>query len=537
MLSRAHEPEAASYYADGFWRSGDLWTDFAAAVDRNPERVAIHVGDRSITYAGLRRAAVALSSRLAAEGVRTGDVVTMLGRHSVEAVISIVACLHRGAVMAPVPPMFSAQQLSALMKQCDARALIAFGGANEISKCAELAAQVRCFLAFEPELADDLAADAAADPAREPVDADAVALLLHSSGTTSSPKGIVHSGNTLRYTVDQIHERWELTPDDTRLVVLEFGFVGGLIFGYFPALLSGATAALLTSWSAADALALLERHRCAYTLLMPTHAADLLEYPDRSRHDTSSLRVLGSPGLTPERRAAMWSAFGVAPLGDYGLSEVPGHTGHALDDTREKILTTQGRPYRGTDIRILGADGSPLPPGQSGEVVVNGPSRFLGFLNNDELTRASLTESGHYRTGDVGLIDEDGHFVYIGRSKDIIRRGGVTIVPAEVEPVLLRHPAVHEAALVGIPDERLGERICAAVILTEQAGSLTLEELTGHLAAEGVAKYTWPERLELFDDFPRTPSLKPVKSGIVDAIGRRDAAQSVSPEAATAPAP
>lgn len=535
MLSRAHAPEAAGYYAEGFWRSGDLWTDFANRAGEHPDKVAIRAEDRSITFAELERAAAGLSARLAGS-VQSGDVVVMLGRNSVEAAISMLACLHRGAAMAPIPPMFSPQQLEAVMGQCDARALIAFGGEREIAKCTGLGDRFPCFLAFEPELVDELVAGAA-DPTRKAVDPDAVALLLHSSGTTSMPKGIVHSGNTVRYTVDQIHERWQLTPDDVRLIVLEFGFVGSLIFGYLPALLSGATAVLMRGWKPADALELLERHRCAYTLLMPTHAADLLEYADRDRHDTSSLRVLGSPGLTPERREAMWEAFGVPPLGDYGLSEVPGHTGHALDDPREKLLSTEGRPYRGTEILILGDDGAALPPGRQGNVVVNGPSRFLGFLGNEELTHLSLTDSGHYRTGDIGLIDEEGHFHYIGRSKDIIRRGGVTIVPAEVEPVILRHPAVHEVALVGISDDRLGERICAAVILTEQAGDLTLEDLTEFLAAEGVAKYTWPERLELFDEFPRTPSLKAVKRGIVAAIAERDDAPAVSPAAAGEPAP
>jgi non-ribosomal peptide synthetase component E (peptide arylation enzyme) len=134
------------------------------------------------------------------------------------------------------------------------------------------------------------------------------------------------------------------------------------------------------------------------------------------------------------------------------------------------------------------------------------------------------------------MIDKDGHFHYLGRSKDIIRRGGVTIVPSEIEPAILKHPSVHEVALVGVPDDRLGERVCAAVILTPGPARLSLEALTDFLAAEGVAKYTWPERLELFDDFPRTPSLKPVKRGILDLILERDGA-AVTPGAATAPAP
>ena len=135
-------------------------------------------------------------------------------------------------------------------------------------------------------------------------------------------------------------------------------------------------------------------------------------------------------------------------------------------------------------------------------MIVNGPSRFLGFLNNDDLTRESLTDWGGYRTGDLGMLDEDGHFIYVGRSKDIIRRGGVTIVPAEVEPVILRHPAVHEVAIVPLPDDRLGERACAAIIARDGHAAPTLTELQEFLDAEGVAKYTWPESVEVFERVP-----------------------------------
>ena len=181
-------------------------------------------------------------------------------------------------------------------------------------------------------------------------------------------------------------------------------------------------------------------------------------------------------------------------------------------------MRTEGRPYDGTEIRIVGDDGRPVPAGQVGAVIVNGPSRFLGFLNNDDLTRESLTDWGGYRTGDLGSLDEDGQFIYVGRSKDIIRRGGVTIVPAEVEPVLQRHPAVQEAAIVPLPDDRLGERACAAIIARPGHTVPSLAELQEFLAAEGVAKYTWPESVQAFDEFPRTPSLKVVKRDVVTAI-------------------
>jgi acyl-coenzyme A synthetase/AMP-(fatty) acid ligase len=455
--------------------------------------------------------------------VERGDVVILLGRNSLAAAVALFACFHRGAVAAPLPPMFGATQLSALIDQTGAKTLIGFGGEAEIAKCLAMDGHVPSVIALDDELVDTLVASPEPEGAREPVDADALAAVLHSSGTTSVPKGIMHSTNTLRYATESLLERWELTRDDVHLNVAEFGFVGSLVFGYLPALLSGATGVLLPRWNAGEALRLIEEHRCTYTMLMPTNAADMIETARTSPHDRSSLRVLCAAGLTAERRAEMQEIYGLPPLADYGLSEVPGHVCHGLAEPPDKVLKTEGRPFPGTRLRILRTDGSDADPNEIGAVVVNGPSRFLGFLGNDTLTRESLSDWGGYMTGDLGYLDEDGHLVYVGRNKDIIRRGGVTIVPAEIEPVLIRHPAIREAAVVPLPDDRLGERACAALIAVPDATLPTLPELQEFLAEEGLPKYMWPESIEWFEDFPRTSSLKAIKRDIVNLIIERSA--------------
>src|SRR6516164_5748787 len=520
MPTLTFQPEADRYYAEGYWRDGDLWSDFARRAEENPDKPALILDDRTFTFDQLRRAAVGVSLRLAEGGVDPGDVVILLGRHSIEAAVAMLGCMHRGVVIAPLPPMFNETQLSALIEQTRATGLLGFGGSKELAKCQQVADQVPLFLPIEPDLVDQLAQ---ADPPDEHVSrhADDLAMVLHSSGTTSTPKGIAHSNNTLRYATEGICKRWELSGEDIYLVVCEFGFVGGLVFGYFPPLLNGATGVLVNRWNAADALRLIDEHQCTYVLSMPTHSADLIKAKSESDLDLPSMRVLAAPGLTRERRVAMQEAFGVPPLGDYGLSEVPGHAAHSLHEPDAKIAVTEGRPYDGTEIRIVDDKEAPVPANTIGSVIVNGPSRFLGFLGNDELTRESLAVWGGYRTGDLGYLDEDGQFVYVGRSKDIIRRGGVTIVPAEVEPVIMRHPDVREVAIVPLPDDRLGERACAAIIPVEGRTPPTLDEIQQFLDREGVAKYTWPESVEVFDEFPRTPSLKVVKRDVVTQILER----------------
>jgi cyclohexanecarboxylate-CoA ligase len=517
MSTLPFQPDAERYYSEGYWRAGDLWGEFARSASADPAKPALIAEERSISYGDLRRAAVALSARLVTDGVRPGDVVLLLGRNSIEAAVGLLACFHRGAVAAPLPPMFGPAQLSALAAQADAKALISFGGEAEIEKCEGLADEVGVLTPLRPQDVDALISERSPQD-RLPVAADELALLLHSSGTTSVPKGIMHSSNTLRYATEQLVERWELTSQDTNLVICEFGFVGSLVFGYLTTLLSGATGVLQPRWKAEEALRLTERHRCTYVLYMPTHGADIIRAARESSRDSSSMRVLVAPGLSEERRIAMHEVFGLAPIADYGLSEVPGHVTHGLSEPWEKMIKTEGIPFRGTEVQILDPLGHPLPPGEMGAVVVNGPSRFLGFLANDTLTRESLTESGAYKTGDIGYLDADGHLIYGGRSKDIIRRGGITLVPAEIEAAIVRHPAIQEVAVVPLPDDRLGERACAAVIAEPGHDAPSLSELQEFLASEGVAKYSWPESVEVFDDFPRTPSLKLVKRDIVKAI-------------------
>jgi acyl-coenzyme A synthetase/AMP-(fatty) acid ligase len=520
MSTLAFQPDADRYYAEGYWRSGDLWNEFAARAAADPAKTALIVEERSICYRDLAQAAVALSWRLVSSGVERGDVVLLLGRNSIEAAVGLLACFHAGAVAAPLPPMFGTAQLSALASQANANALIGFGSEAEIEKCEAVRGELGLVTALRREDVAALIAEGR-DGDREPVGPDELALLLHSSGTTSMPKGIMHSSNTLRYASERIIERWELTDQDINLVICEFGFVGSLVFGYLVTLLSGATGVLLPRWKAEDALRVTERHRCTYVLYMPTHGADIIRAGRESTCDCSSMRVLVAPGLSEERRVAMHEVFGLPPIADYGLSEVPGHVTHGLREPWEKTINTEGTPFPGTQVQILGPAGTPVPAGEVGSVVVNGPSRFLGFLANEALTRESLTEWGGYKTGDVGYLDADGHLIYGGRSKDIIRRGGVTLVPAEIEAAILRHPAIREAAVVPLPDDRLGERACAAVIAEPGRDVPSLSELQDFLASEGVSKYSWPESVEVFDEFPRTPSLKVVKRDVVKAILQR----------------
>ena len=523
MPTLKFQPEADRYYAEGYWRDGDLWSDFARRAAENPDKPALILDDRMFTFDQLRRAAVGVSVRLAEGGVEPGDVVILLGRHSIEAAVAMLGCMHRGVVIAPLPPMFNESQLSALIAQTRrhrAAGLRRRQGAREVP---EVADQVPLFLAIEPDLVDRLASEDPAGRARRPSrrrPRDGAPLLrddLDPEGhrPLEQHAALRHRGDLQALGADRrgrlprrLRVRLRRRPG-VRLLPAAVQRRDGsprqpLERRGCPAADRGASTARMSS-------------------SMPTHSADLINAKAESDLDLPSMRVLAAPGLTRERRVAMREAFGVPPLGDYGLSEVPGHAAHGLHEPDAKIDLTEGRPVR------RHRD----PDRRRRRAVRAGEHRRLGDRQRPE----PVPRLPQQRRPHAGVADRLGRLPD-RRSRLSRRRRPVRLRrpqqghhpprrrddrPAEVEPVILRHPSVHEVAVVPLPDERLGERACAAIIPVEGKPAPTLEELQQFLDQEGVAKYTWPESVEVFDDFPRTPSLKVVKRDVVAQILERGA--------------
>jgi non-ribosomal peptide synthetase component E (peptide arylation enzyme) len=320
---------------------------------------------------------------------------------------------------------------------------------------------------------------------------------------------------------------------DVVLIVCQFGFVGSIVFGYLVTLLAGARAVLLARWSPERALELIASHRVSYTLMMPTHITDTLASPQLAHTDCSSLTRGVLAGINRELRERAAASLCARPFPMFGMSECAGQTTCGIDDGIEQWAATDGRPLAGAEVLILDDEGRPVPAGVAGHVLVRGPSRCLGYYGAPELTRAALTDDGYFRTGDLGVLDADGCFSFGTRARDVIRRGGVTIVPAEIEDQLARHPLVRHASIVAVPDERLGERACACIVPqgTELPG---LDALNAFLAEQGVPAYLRPEFIVAFDDFPRTPSLKVKKAELQQAALRRLADAGTGPTAAAA---
>ena len=517
---------AAQYYADGYWKPHDLWSTFADCAQRNADRVALIADGRELRFGELLNDAARLGCGLRVLGVQPGDVVVIHGRNSIESTQALLACAHAGAVMTPIPPMFSAAQLAGVFGSARAKAVIALGDEKEVARAAEACRGVASVCALV--VGDDVAAPEGASswarlhhegplPARSAVDPDALALLVYSSGTTGAPKGVMHSANTVRYAVEQRARLHGVGPGDVALVVSQFGFVGSIVFGLLLGPLTGATSVLMRAWNGDAAVGLIERHRVSYGLMMPTHVHDLLSSPLLPDADVSSLRRSAMGGLSRERRLEVRRRLCPQPLPAYGMSECLGYTSCSIDDPDDKALATEGHPYPGTQTAIFDEHDQPVAPGTTGAIVVRGPSRFLGYYGAPDLAAEAITAQGWYRTGDLGWLDESGCITFVAREKDIIRRGGLTIVPGDLEATLMAHPRIEHVAVVGLPDDRLGERACACVITHDDA-PITLAELTDFLEQRGVARYTWPERVELFTTFPRSASLKVQKRALVEQL-------------------
>jgi len=524
-MKHAPDSREVGYYAAGYWTDKDLWTSFAECATRNAERVAFTADGKSVRFDELLHSAARIGSGLRAQGVLPGDVVVIHARTGIESVQAMLACAHAGAVMTPVPPMFSVAQLTAVCASAKAKALIALADANDVARAIEGSGAASVRVVVVPDalagsvdvLAWSRLSEGAVDAEHVPADPDAVALLVYSSGTTGAPKGVMHSANTVRYAIHQRAQLHGVGPGDVGLVVSQFGFVGCVVFGLLFGAMTGMSSVLMRSWDGDAAIRLIEAHRVSYGLLMPTHVHDVLSSKLLNTANVASLRRCAMGGLTRERRLEVKRRLCPQPLPAYGMSECLGYTTCAVGDRDDKELSTDGNPYPGTHTMVVNDAGEPVESGVTGAIIVLGPSRFLGYYGATELTQRALTPDGYYRTGDLGWLDVDGYISFVARHNDIIRRGGINIVPGDLESVLMRHPRIEHVAIVGLPDARLGERGCACVI-TRDGQPMAIEELTQFLEGQGVARYTWPERVEMFTTFPRSASLKVQKRALVEQL-------------------
>ncbi len=507
----------------GWWRNDTLSGWLAARVAEAPERAAVVAPDRTLSYAELSEAAGRLSGALAGLGVRRGEVVAVQLPNSPEFLIAYLAICALGGVMATIHMPYRATEIETLLRHSRARVAICLGRAKDFSPAETIVGLKRRLgdidhvIAVGEEVegtrsfAGLVESGGPAEAGRPPVGADPF-LLLYTSGTTDAPKAVPLSYQNMLGNARLSAPEHRLTAEDVVLSAAPFSHLFGL-YSFHLALAVGATNLLLPAFSPPDLAATIERGKATAVFTAPAHVAGCLGAGLFDKHDISSLRlaiVSGSACAPDLARAFDAKMTGGAMTQLWGMTELQAGLYTRPGDGIEVAAASAGRPSPGTEARIAGPEGLALGPGEEGELQVRGSLLFPGYHDNAQANADAFTADGWFRSGDLAIMDEAGNVRLTGRIKDLINRGGVKYNPLDVETLLDKHPKVRQSAIVPMADEVLGEKACCFVVPAAE-GAPTLEELCEYLLEHEIAKTKLPERLELVEEMPLTPTRKIIK--------------------------
>jgi non-ribosomal peptide synthetase component E (peptide arylation enzyme) len=521
--TRLTDDLVARYRESGHWGSETFYSILAARAAAHPDRVAIVDRGRRVSYAELRTRVDRVAAGFAALGIGSGDVVTIQLPNWAEFAYVFFALERLGAVANQIGPDFRSREVDYILRFSESRAFVcpvSFKSFDYVKMIGELRPglpdlKAVCVLGSPggPLAAGLVSLDALVEnPAAVPPpgagqQADDVMRMAFTSGTTGNPKGVIHSHNTTLSTCRTLNADMRVTADEVFLIYLPLG----LNWGYLTlvqAVMAGARAVLLDQFGARAALELIQRERVTYIPTAPASIIAMLNEPDLSRYDLASLRVVITGGAScpietiRDFRARMHGHL----IELYGMLETGFHTYTRLDDDPEAVTGTVGTVSSGLGLRLIDESGRDVAAGAEGEIAALGPSVHLGYHKNPAANAELFTADGWFRTGDLGQFDGAGNVKIVGRLKEMINRGGKKFFPREIEEILYTHPKILHAAIVGVPDPRLGERNCLCVI-PRPGQTLTLDEVVGYLR-DGVATYKLPETIELFDELPFTPTGK-----------------------------
>jgi long-chain acyl-CoA synthetase len=479
----------------------NLLTDSAAA---RPDHVAIRLDDHELTYAALDEASARVAALLRAKGVAPGDRVGVMLPNVPYFPVAYFGALRAGAVVVPMNVLLKEREVAFYLSDSGAEVLIAWHRFADAAHAGAEQADAECVL-VEPGAVEQLLARCEPEPDVAERDADDTAVILYTSGTTGQPKGaeLTH-GNLLR-NVEVSTGLFGLGQDAVTLGALPFFHAFGQTCSLNATIAVGGTLTLIDRFAPGRALDILERDGVTVFAGVPTMYAAMLHDPDADARDLSALEVCVSGGaaMPVEVMRAFEARFGCEVLEGYGLSET----------SPVAAFNRRGRTRKPGSIGIP-VDGVEMRLAEDGEIEIRGHNVMKGYWNRPDATAAAIDADGWFRTGDVGRIDEDGDLYIVDRKKDMVIRGGFNVYPREIEEVLYEHPAVREAAVIGVPHPSLGEEVGAAVVLKAEA---TADELRAFVKSR-VAAYKYPRHVWFLDELPKGPTGKILKREIACPI-------------------
>lgn len=509
----------------GLWRDESLADAMARAAAERPDAPLYLFGpgsQRVRTLSDIHAEGLALAGSLHALGLRPGDAVAMQLPSGPENAVLFEAAAALGCVLVPIVHIYGPHELAHILADSRAKALFVPDRWRNIDFLDRLSRLPNLpDLAHRIVLGEDTNegmmryADLPKGPLpRVTPDPAQQALLLYTSGTTAAPKGVLHSARSL---LAELAARATVMPlDDHNLSPWPSGHIAGAL-GVFGHILLGRPTVMMEAWDPVLAVQLVERFKVSQMSGTPFHLSGLLDAAAQQGQDIGSISefLVGAATVPPPLVAAS-EAAGIRCCRCYGSTEMPTVSQCDPSDPVDKRLGTDGRPNPGVEVRIVDAAGVDQPTGAEGEIAVRGAERFLGYTD-PALNAASFLDGGWFLTGDIGKFDADGFLAITDRKKDIIIRGGENISSREVEELLLGLPGVAEAAAIGMPDARLGEKICA--VLRMSAGQAPdIDAIAASFRDRGVARQKTPEAVIVVEEFPRTPSGKIQKAELRRAL-------------------
>lgn len=507
-LVGAPQARAECYRRDGWWPGERLADRFGRFVQARPEHVAlIDDSGARLTRQELWDRAVLMARSLRSSGVDQGDAVLVYLPNGAAWQVSLLACLQIGAVPATLPVTTDSATLRYLHDLTGARAVIAARRTRgrptgEWASDAAASGRGGTVVVIDEDGAEHWSSQPGGHG--DTVVPAGVDQLMFTSSTTGMPKAVMHTADTLAAANLGVAQRFGITEDTSIFMPSPLGHSVGAWHGGRLALFTGATLVLQDQWDPVRGLELIDAHQCAFTAAATPFLKDLVDAEWPTGHpkmaSLTSFLCGGAPVPPSLLEAAAVQAPNTLVTVLWGMTEGTGTTGTATS-TRDQLVDTAGTALPSLELRILDADST-----GAGELAMRGPAVFVGYLGQEELYSSLITEDGFFRTGDLARIGEDGYLRLTGRLKDMIIRGGVNISPVPIENAIAAHPDVLRVAVIGRPDERLGERICAVVVVKDDP--LTLEELSAWLTEQGTPARKLPEALEVVDEMPVTAAGK-----------------------------
>ena len=531
-----NEQRRAAYRQQGLWGDAslaDYWQQTARAM---PDKIAVVDNHgATYTYSALDHAASCLANWMLAKGIESGDRIAFQLPGWCEFTVIYLACLKIGAVSVPLLPSWREAELVWVLNKCQAKMFFAptlfkqtrpvdliLPLQNQLPQLQQIVGVDKLAPATSSLSLSQILADNTPLTTAITVHGDELAAVLFTSGTEGLPKGVMLTHNNILASERAYCARLNLTWQDVFMMPAPLGHATGFLHGVTAPFLIGARSVLLDIFTPDACLALLEQQRCTCMLGATPFVYDLLNVLEKQPADLSALRFFLCGGTTiPKKVARECQQRGIKLLSVYGSTESSPHAVVNLDDPLSRFMHTDGYAAAGVEIKVVDDARKTLPPGCEGEEASRGPNVFMGYFDEPELTARALDEEGWYYSGDLCRMDEAGYIKITGRKKDIIVRGGENISSREVEDILLQHPKIHDACVVAMPDERLGERSCAYVVLKAPHHSLSLEEVVAFFSRKRVAKYKYPEHIVVIEKLPRTASGKIQKFLLRKDIMRR----------------